>query len=133
MRWLLEAYALIAVFFLGEGVLREGGEARSLRAADRDRGTTRLIGVAYGIALNTGWVAPLLSRVGLGRVADPRRPALGLAFKAWATRTLGRFYTRTRRAQAETRHTRPLGVARVDISKVARHPRPNSRRAARDG
>ena len=64
MRFLVLAHVLLGVFFAGERLLREGDEARSLQPTPSDRGSTRLIVLSYGAALNAGWVAPLLSVAG---------------------------------------------------------------------
>lgn len=99
------AYLLIATFFALERALRRGDEARSWQTAAGDRGTTRLLGATCGLALNAGLLLPFL-RVG----SLPNRflrggglvlMASGLLLKAWAMRTLGRFYTRTLRAAAD--------------------------------
>jgi protein-S-isoprenylcysteine O-methyltransferase Ste14 len=108
MRCFWLGYLLLGVFFAMERRLREGDEARSFHAGASDRGTTRLIGAASGSALVVGGLAPLLSHRGWGHLADSRLPTLGLglmglglALKAWAMRTLGRFYTRTLRAASD--------------------------------
>lgn len=100
------AYALLGVFLVAEGRLRQGEEARSLEAGPADRGTTRLVGAAYGFA---GVGAPLLALLPAGRAA--RRPAVqlvglgvmlaGLLLKVWAMLTLGRYYTRTLRVAGD--------------------------------
>jgi hypothetical protein len=98
---LLLAYGLLSVFFAGERLLRRGADDQTLETTAADRGSTRLIGIAYGAALNAGWVAPLLSKLGLGPVSDARVQPVGvvlmvsgLVVKAWAMRTLGSFYMR---------------------------------------
>ncbi|HEY3059988.1 MAG TPA: hypothetical protein VGL99_13540 [Chloroflexota bacterium] len=102
------AYGLLAVFFVGERLLRRGVEAQTLETTSDDQGTTRLIGISYAAALNAGWLAPLLSNRGWGRLSDARVQVfglslmvLGLVIKAWAIRTLGSFYTRTLRTKSD--------------------------------
>jgi len=123
VRFTLLAYLLLAAFFLSERLLRQGRDALTLETDDADRGTTRAIGVAYGLAVNAGFVAPLLSRLGLGALRGSPPPVFGLALmglglgvKAWAMRTLGRFYTRTLR----TADDQP--VIEAGPYRLVRHP-----------
>jgi protein-S-isoprenylcysteine O-methyltransferase Ste14 len=94
------AYALVAAFILIERVLRKGEPARSMQTDAADRGTTYLIGAAFGLTLNGGLVVVLLRRGrDPGRVTS-RRVGLGamvagLLLRIWAAQTLGRYYTRT--------------------------------------
>lgn len=104
----LLAYALLTLFFVGERLLRLGADAQTLQTTSADRGTTRLIGIVYGAALNASWLAPLLSKRGCGRVSGAPVQAVGLSLmviglvvKAWAMRTLGSFYTRTLRTTSD--------------------------------
>lgn len=100
--WFLAGYAGIAGFFLLEATSRRPGNAASLRAAEEDQGTTRLIIAAYGLAID---LPPLLRRVSvppLPRAAGPVGllvQATGLALRAWSMHTLGAFYTRTLRTE----------------------------------
>ena len=98
------AYGIIGVFVIAERLLRRDLAARTLQAQPTDRGTTRLIGAAFGFALSAGLAAPFLSRAGVGRIGNTRVPTIGLAvmlagmvLRVWAARTLGHFYTRTLR------------------------------------
>jgi protein-S-isoprenylcysteine O-methyltransferase len=120
---LLLAYALLAAFFGLERLLRRDAAARSLEADAADRGTTRLIGLAYGLAMNAGLLAPLLARLRIGRLPGPSLQRLGLVtmllglgLRAWAARSLGRYYTRTLRTTAD----QPL--VRAGPYRVVRHP-----------
>lgn len=98
--WFLAGYAGLAGFFALEAVTRKRGSASSLAASGDDQGTTRMIGVAYGLAAEL----PLLLR----QVPAPQLPpaagpvgltvqAAGLALRAWSMRTLGASYSRTLR------------------------------------
>lgn len=58
------AVAILAAFFMIERRLRRRAEARSLEAGATDRGTTRLIGAAFGISLLAVLVSPLLNALG---------------------------------------------------------------------
>jgi len=71
MRSLLLAYAVLAAFVGLERQLRRDAAAQSLEAGAADRGTTRLIGTVYALALTAGLVAPLLSRRQIGRLPHP--------------------------------------------------------------
>ncbi len=101
-RWLLAGYAGLAGFFALEGLLREPGSATSLKASDDDRGTTRMIAIAYGLAVDipllarwlpTRPLAPAVAPVGL------LMQATGLTVRAWSMRALGRSYFRSLRSE----------------------------------
>jgi protein-S-isoprenylcysteine O-methyltransferase Ste14 len=102
------AFGIIALFLVAERALRRDSHARSVEATPHDRGTTRLIGAAYGFALALGMLAPLLSRCRLTAVrptwlSDCGLPLMvaGLGLRIWAAISLGRFYTRTLRTSAD--------------------------------
>ncbi len=104
MRSLVMGYALLGVFAGMERLLRRDRAAMSMEAHAVDRGTTRRIGFAWGYGFAAGLAAPILSRLGIGRIGNARLPTIGLilmvasmAVRAWAALTLGRFYTRTLR------------------------------------
>lgn len=104
--WFLAGYAGVAGFFLMEASARQHGSASSLATSRDDRGTTRLIVVAYA---TTVVAAPMLRRLSpeqLPRAAGPvgvGLQALGLGLRAWSMRTLGRSYTRTLRTEQAQR------------------------------
>src|SRR5262245_19082645 len=102
MRPIHVAYGLISCFFVAERFLRQGESARSLQAGQADRGSTRAVGAAFGLALLTLLAAPLLNRQRVGRLRDERLAwsgiaamLAGLVLRVWAIRVLGSFYTRT--------------------------------------
>ena len=115
------AYALVAAFVVIERLLRQGEAARSLAADAADRGTTRLLGASFGLALSAGLLVALFRR---GR--DPGRKAsrrvglavmvVGLLLRIWAARTLGRYYTRTLKVAADQ------PVVRSGPYRIIRHP-----------
>jgi protein-S-isoprenylcysteine O-methyltransferase Ste14 len=119
----LVAYGLVACFLVLERLARQGQEATSLEFGPFDRGSTRLLGLAFLVAVLTLLVAPVLNVFGLGAIA---RTAVGwvgiglmvggIALRFWATRVLGRFYTRTLRAA--------VGQKVIDYGpyKILRHP-----------
>jgi protein-S-isoprenylcysteine O-methyltransferase len=87
-----------------ERLARQGPEAKSLEFGPFDRGSTRLLGVAFLVALLTLLVAPALNAVQLGTIGWTAAGWLGIglmvggiALRFWATRVLGRYYTRTLR------------------------------------
>lgn len=101
-RWLLAGYVGLAGFFALEGVLREPGSASSLKASDDDRGTTRMIAVAYGLAVDIPLLARWFSTRPLAPAVAPVGllvQATGLTVRAWSMRTLGRSYSRTLRTE----------------------------------
>lgn len=90
---------LIGTYFLLEGRLRQGQEARSLEPTPHDRWTTWLSGVAFGIAvvgapLVAGYMPIDRPAVGVGGLA---MMVVGLGLRWWAAVSLGRHYTRTLR------------------------------------
>jgi protein-S-isoprenylcysteine O-methyltransferase Ste14 len=97
------SYLLIAFFLVMQRVLRRGEQARSLRPSPKDKGTTRLIGIAFGFSLLALILAPMLNRfevahLDLGFPVGWVGVALmlgGLAVRWWANAALGSFYTST--------------------------------------
>ena len=123
MRPLRVAYGLIGCFFVVERLLRQGEGAKSFREGEADQGSTRAVGAAFGVALLTLLVAPLLNGRGIGRFGGERvawggvvAMLAGLALRTWATQVLGSFYTRTLRTEAEQR------LIAEGPYRVVRHP-----------
>jgi protein-S-isoprenylcysteine O-methyltransferase len=120
----LTAYALLALFFVLEGLLRQGREARSLEASPSDRGSTLWLGRAFLVAILAILSAPLLNFWGVGALEGSRHLAWlgvllmlgGIALRVWASRSLGRFYTRTLRTAPQQR------IVRGGPYRVLRHP-----------
>ncbi len=103
-RWLAAGYLGLAGFFALEGLLRHTGGASSLRATDDDRGTTRMIVTAYGLAADLPLLARWLPSRPLPSAVAPAGlglEATGLAVRAWSMRALGRFYSRTLRTEGD--------------------------------
>lgn len=101
------AYGLIGAFVFAERLLRRGKDATSLAAGKADQGTTRALGIAFGVSFLALLMAPILNRQRIGRI--PASPlawggiaamAAGLGIRIWAARALGAFYTRTLRTSA---------------------------------
>jgi protein-S-isoprenylcysteine O-methyltransferase Ste14 len=114
------AYVLLA-FFAMEGFMRQGKEAKNLRGGGSDRGSTILIGTAFGIAIA---VAPILSYLNIGHVANDSLVGwigilimlLGTACRLWSMKTLGEFYTRSLRVIEDQR------VVEDGPYRLIRHP-----------
>jgi protein-S-isoprenylcysteine O-methyltransferase Ste14 len=101
-RWLLAGYAGLTGFFALEGLLRQPGSASSLHASDDDRGTTRIIAIAYGLAIDIPLLARWLPRHPLPPAVAPAGllvQVTGLTVRAWSMRALGRSYSRTLRTE----------------------------------
>ena len=98
--------------------IREGATARSVKPTATDRGTTALIVAAYAVAVVASTTA-LLPRVDLPAVVPWIGVGVGVAgfaFRTWAMRVLGKFYTRTLITTSEQR------VVEEGPYKVVRHP-----------
>jgi len=117
------AYGLIGCFLVTERLLRQGESAKSLEEGQADRGSTRAIGTAFGLAMLAMLVAPFMNRLKIGRYHGEKAAwsgiavmLTGLVLRIWATRVLGSFYTRTLRT-AEEQHLIADGPYRL-----VRHP-----------
>ncbi len=110
MSWLMSgvassvaAYLLLVIFLTVEPLTRKGRSARSLSCGAFDRGSTLIIGVAFGLAIIALVIAPPLNVYRLGRLPVPiwvgwlgvGVMTLALGLRLWATQTLGRYFTRT--------------------------------------
>jgi len=118
--WVIAGYAGLAGFFALEGLLREPGSASSLKATEGDRGTTRVIAMAYGLSADL----PLLARWLPGRPLPAALAPVGLAVqasglgvRACSMRALGRSYTRTLRTEGDQQALIETGPYRL-----VRHP-----------
>jgi protein-S-isoprenylcysteine O-methyltransferase Ste14 len=118
------AYLLIGSFLVLQRTLRQGEEAKSLRAEQFDRGSTRLIGQAFLLAILAFITAPILNAFQIGRLGIGDAIGWvgivvmlgGLALRVWANRILGRFYTSTLRVTDRQR------IVRQGPYKILRHP-----------
>ena len=117
------AYILITFFFVFEGRVREGQEARSFERGKADRGSTMLVGVSFGIATTMPlvaaaldyWRVALIDNVLIGWLGIAIMVA-GILLRFWANRTLGEFYTRTLKTTTRQR------VVQQGPYRVVRHP-----------
>lgn len=123
MKPLPTAYGLIGCFFVAERLLRRSREAASLEAGQEDRGTTRVIGAAFGVSLCALAFAPVLNRRRLGRIGGCPLAwggigamLAGLALRIWAARVLGAFYTRTLQTSVEQQ------IVTAGPYRLVRHP-----------
>src|SRR5262249_60389116 len=94
------AYLLIGFFLVLQRAMRQGEQAKSIRPEQFDRGSTRLIGRAFILAILVMIAAPVsnafqIGRVGKGAVGWAGIGVMlgGLGVRAWANRALGRFYS----------------------------------------
>jgi protein-S-isoprenylcysteine O-methyltransferase Ste14 len=100
----LVAYGLIGGFLVIERLTRQGREAMSLEAGSVDRHSTRLLGVAFLVGMLALISAPLLNTFRIGTLGQESIGWVGIGLmvggiglRYWASRVLGRFYTRTLR------------------------------------
>ena len=118
------SYLLLGSFLVLQRVLRRGEQARSLRPNQEDKGTTRLIGLAFGLSILALILAPLLNsfevaHLDLGSPVGWVGVALmlgGLALRWWANAVLGRFYTSTLRLAQDQQ------IVRAGPYRLVRHP-----------
>lgn len=115
------AFSLVVTFFALERFLRRGAAAQSLTAGKADRTTTIQLAGAYVLTLLTSLIAVSspVGRLPRWRVVETTgliTMIAGLLLKAWAMRTLGRFYTRTLRVEADQ------WVVRSGPYRLIRHP-----------
>jgi protein-S-isoprenylcysteine O-methyltransferase len=124
---IITAYALILGFFLWERRSRQGAEAKSFARGAFDRGSTALLATVFTLGFVLLLVSLVLSARGVGRMGTGQSVAwlawvgiavmlLGIALRVWASRVLGRFFTRTLRVSAEQR------VVSDGPYRVVRHP-----------
>jgi protein-S-isoprenylcysteine O-methyltransferase len=118
------SYLLLGSFLVLQRVLRRGEQAKSLRPNQEDKGTTRLLGLAFGFSILALILAPLLSsfevaHLDLGFPLGWVGVTLmlgGLALRWWANAVLGRFYTSTLRLAEDQQ------VVRAGPYRLVRHP-----------
>jgi protein-S-isoprenylcysteine O-methyltransferase len=120
----MTAYALLALSFVLEGVLRKGAAAKSLDVTESDLGSTLWVGRAFLIAGVVLLLTPLLNSWGVGSFGEGVGVGWagvavmlgGIGLRVWANRVLGAFYTRTLRTVEQQR------VIRRGPYRVVRHP-----------
>jgi protein-S-isoprenylcysteine O-methyltransferase len=114
---LLAGYVLFAAFMLLESSARKGAAAKASTPGAEDRGTTRMLGAAYGAGIV---LLPIAAAVRGTRNAPPLvGPVLmlaAIALRMTAAFTLGRYYTRTLRTAADQ------PVVRDGPYRFVRHP-----------
>jgi protein-S-isoprenylcysteine O-methyltransferase len=99
------AYVLLGGFLVLQRVMRRGEPARSLQPLHTDRGSTRIVGMAFLLGVVALIAAPILNAQGIGAVGD--RPVVGwvgvvvmvcgFGLRLWSQAVLGRYYTTTLR------------------------------------
>ena len=124
MLLIIVAYLLIGCFLVLQRAMRQGEQAKSLHSGQFDRGSTKLIGKAFIIAILVLIAAPALNAFQIGPLSKGAAVGWagvgvmfgGIALRWWANRTLGRFYTSTLRVAEGQR------IIRQGPYKVLRHP-----------
>jgi protein-S-isoprenylcysteine O-methyltransferase len=120
----LVACALIVGFFVWERGSRQGAAAASFARGAFDRGSTLLLAGVFALGFVLLPLALPLNARGIGRMALPLAVAwcgiaamvLGIALRVWASRVLGRYFTRTLHATSDQ------PVVRDGPYRVIRHP-----------
>jgi protein-S-isoprenylcysteine O-methyltransferase Ste14 len=120
----IAAYLLICIYLGTDARLRTGEKARSLTIDKADRKSTRLIGLAVGISVMLLLLSPLFNHFRLGQLEAGWFTGwlgiimmlLGIFLRFWATRVLGRFYTRTLLTTADHR------IVQDGPYRLLRHP-----------
>ena len=120
----LFAYVLIGLFLATENYMRRGQKARTLHTGPFDRGSTRLLGVAFLTGVLALLLAPVLNYFEIGCVVHDAFTGwsgviimvIGLVVRFWANKSLGAFYTRTLLI------TEDQGVVERGPYRVVRHP-----------
>src|SRR5262249_18262519 len=121
---LITACVLIVGFFLWERRSRQSAEAASFARGAFDRGSTTLLAAVFTLGSLLLPVALLLNARGVGRMGVAPVVAwcgvvimlLGVALRIWASRVLGRFFTRTLRVAGDQ------PVVSGGPYRVVRHP-----------
>jgi len=118
------AYALLGGFLVLQRVMRRGELARSLRPPPADRGSTRLLGGAFGLGLLALAAAPALNADGVAEMGPAAVVGWigiavmvgGLALRLWSQAVLGRYYTST------LRHAEDQPILASGPYRLLRHP-----------
>jgi protein-S-isoprenylcysteine O-methyltransferase Ste14 len=98
--FLLAGYFLIASFIVVERMLRRTKRANTLQRGSFDRGSTQLVGSAFGAGLLLPLILDILG-IGLfsinlvGGLLALAVMVIGMGLRVWAASTLGKYYTRT--------------------------------------
>ena len=104
--------------------MRSGEKARSLVSDETDQQSTRRLVLALVVSILFLLLAPLFNYFRIGQLGAGWFPGwlgvgiivLGIALRAWSTRVLGRFYTRTLLITHDHR------VVQEGPYKLVRHP-----------
>jgi protein-S-isoprenylcysteine O-methyltransferase len=115
---------LICVYLVTDTRFRSGEKARSLVSDETDQKSTRRLVLAVVVSILFLLLAPLFNCFRFGRLGAGWFPGwfgvgimvLGIALRAWSTRVLGRFYTRTLLI------TPDHGVVQEGSYRLVRHP-----------
>ena len=120
----ITGYLLVFVYLASDARFRSGEKARSVAPDAADRQSTYRLVQAFGVSILLLLLAPLLNYFNFGRAAAGPFPGwvgvglmvAGIALRAWSTRVLGRFYTRTLQIDAGHR------IVQAGPYRLVRHP-----------
>jgi protein-S-isoprenylcysteine O-methyltransferase len=116
-RSLLAGYGLFAAFLLLESAARQGAAAKASTPGAEDRGTTRMLGAAYGAGVVLLPIAAVMRGThNVPALLGPILMLAAIALRMSAAVSLGRFYTRTLRTAADQ------PVVRDGPYRFVRHP-----------
>jgi protein-S-isoprenylcysteine O-methyltransferase Ste14 len=121
---IITACVLIVGFFVWERGSRQGAEATSFARGAYDRGSTTALAIVFTLGFLLVPGSLVLDALGIGQMSVASViawvgiavMALGIALRIWASRVLGRYFTRTLRTTAEQR------VVSDGPYRVVRHP-----------
>jgi protein-S-isoprenylcysteine O-methyltransferase Ste14 len=120
----IAACALLLGFFVWERGSRQSAEAKSFARGSFDRGSTVLLASVFSLGFLLLPLGLLLNAVGIAHMTFPPAVAwvgivvmtLGISLRIWASRVLGRYFTRTLRVAPEQ------AVVSDGPYRVVRHP-----------
>jgi len=120
----ITAYLLVFLYLFTDARLRSSKKAASLENTATDRQSTLRLVQAFGVSMVLLLLAPLFNYFHLGQAGSEGflgwfgvlLMVLGIALRAWSTRVLGRFYTRTLLTDAGQR------VVQEGPYRLVRHP-----------
>jgi protein-S-isoprenylcysteine O-methyltransferase len=118
------AWLLLLGFVVLQRVLRRGQQARSLQPTAADRGSTRLLGMAFLLGALALVAAPALNAQGIAGASHGLAIGWagiavmvgGLALRLWSQAVLGRYYTTT------LRHAEDQPILTSGPYRLLRHP-----------
>jgi protein-S-isoprenylcysteine O-methyltransferase Ste14 len=118
------AYVLIIVYFATDAGLRSGERAKSIAVEKTDQKSTQYLLYSFLVSIVLLLLAPLINYLRLGQLAGGWFPGwigevlmlFGIVLRIWATKVLGRFYTRILLTSADHR------IVQSGPYRIVRHP-----------